>query len=82
MLERTGGTRSEGLGVLAVVAALLVGSAVAAAAQETSLTIYQDGRVAVRRTIPVALPRGTSTVSLDLGGRGDARVPSARAVVG
>jgi hypothetical protein len=70
MLKRTGRMRRACLSALAVGAALLAGSAVAATAQETSLTIYQDGRVLVRRTIPVALVRGASTVSLDLGGRG------------
>lgn len=38
-------------------------------AQETSLTIYQDGRVVVRRTIPTPVPRGTSTLGVDLGAR-------------
>ena len=38
-------------------------------AQETSLTIYSDGRVLVRRTLPVAVPRGTSTIAVDLGVR-------------
>jgi hypothetical protein len=46
-----------------------MGFGAALSAQETSLTIYQDGRVMVRRAIPLALPRGTSTVSVDLGGR-------------
>jgi hypothetical protein len=45
-------------------------SAGAVKAQETSLTIYQDGRVLVRRAFPVQVPRGTSTVSLDLGALG------------
>ena len=53
-----------------LVAVLAVGLGPALSAQETSLTIYQDGRVMVRRTIPLAVPRGTSTVSVDLGGRG------------
>ena len=52
-----------------LVALLAMGSGAALSAQETSLTIYQDGRVMVRRTIPLALPRGTSTVSVNLGGR-------------
>ena len=38
-------------------------------AQETSLTIYQSGQALVRRTVPVAVPRGASTLSLDLGAR-------------
>lgn len=36
-------------------------------AQETSVTIYQDGRVVVRRTIPMAVPRGVTTLAVDLG---------------
>lgn len=38
-------------------------------AQETSLTIYTDGRVVIRRTLPVNVPRGTSTLAVDLGVR-------------
>ncbi len=38
-------------------------------AQETSVTIYQSGRALVRRTFAVAVPRGASTLSLDLGAR-------------
>ena len=38
-------------------------------AQETSLTIYSDGRVLVRRTLSVAVPRGVSTFGADLGAR-------------
>jgi hypothetical protein len=34
---------------------------------QTSLTIYNDGRVLVRRTLPVAIPKGTSTQRLTLG---------------
>ena len=37
--------------------------------QETSVTIYSDGRLLVRRTIPTAVARGTSTVVADLGVR-------------
>lgn len=40
-----------------------------AEAQQTSLTVYQDGRVVVRRALPVAVARGTSTVAADLGVR-------------
>jgi len=40
-----------------------------AVCQETSVTIYSDGRLLVRRTIPVAVARGTSTVVADLGVR-------------
>jgi hypothetical protein len=48
--------------------ALMVGTGVLQA-QETSLTIYQDGRVLVRRAFPLAVPRGTSTLAVDLGTR-------------
>jgi hypothetical protein len=34
---------------------------------QTSLTIYNDGRVLVRRTVPANLPKGTSTQRLALG---------------
>lgn len=34
---------------------------------QTSLTIYNDGRVLMRRTVPVAIPRGSSTQRLTLG---------------
>jgi hypothetical protein len=36
-------------------------------AQETSLTIYQDGRVLVRRTVATPVPRGVTTLPVDLG---------------
>jgi len=52
------------------VAALLVclGSASAAtAAAQTSLTIYNDGRVLVRRSVAVAVPKGSSTQRAALG---------------
>jgi hypothetical protein len=48
-------------------AALLFGAAGIVRAQETSVTIYQSGRVMVRRTIAVTVPRGVSTLSVDLG---------------
>src|SRR5207244_3340450 len=35
---------------------------------QTSLSIYSDGRVVVRRTLPQALPKGRSTLSLKLEG--------------
>ena len=55
--------------------AVLVGLAVSAlfpasavlSAQETSLTIYQDGRVLVRRTVAMPVARGISTLPVDLG---------------
>ncbi|MGH7509388.1 MAG: DUF4139 domain-containing protein [Gemmatimonadales bacterium] len=34
---------------------------------QTSLTIYNDGRVLMRRTLPLAVPRGSSTHRLALG---------------
>ena len=67
--RRAGGpARMAPAALLAVV--LVLGGAAAAAAQETSLTIYQDGRVMVRRALPFAVPRGTTTFAVDLGGRG------------
>jgi hypothetical protein len=36
-------------------------------AQTTSLTIYNDGRVLVRRTLPLSLPKGASSQRLRLG---------------
>jgi hypothetical protein len=62
---------SRAAGPLASVTfALLCAATSMASAQETSLTIYQDGRVMVRRTLAVAVPRGASVASVDLGGRG------------
>ena len=49
---------------LGIVAALLLVPALQA---QTGLTIYNDGRVLVRRTIPAALPAGTTTQRLSLG---------------
>lgn len=61
---------SRKTGVLAgVCAALLLGVAGSVKAQETSLTIYQDGRVLVRRTLSVPVPRGVTTLPVDLGAR-------------
>lgn len=53
-------------GVLGAVALLGAG---ALRAQETSLTIYQDGRVLVRRTLPVQVPVGTDTFSFGMTAR-------------
>lgn len=39
----------------------------AQAPAETGVTIYNDGRVLVRRTLPVAVPRGASTQRVRLG---------------
>jgi hypothetical protein len=46
---------------------LLLGAAPAALGAQTSLTIYNDGRVLVRRTVPVTVPKGTSTQRVTLG---------------
>lgn len=48
----------------ALVAALLPAAPLAA---QTSLTIYQDGRILARRTLPMAVPQGTSQHRLALG---------------
>ncbi|MGA2382161.1 MAG: hypothetical protein ABSG61_01895 [Gemmatimonadales bacterium] len=53
-------------GVLGALSVLWAG---ALKAQETSLTIYQDGRVLVRRTVAVQVPAGTSTLSFGLSAR-------------
>ncbi len=50
-------------------AAAVAAAATALAAQETGLTIYSDGRVIIRRTLPVAVPRGVTTMAVDLGVR-------------
>jgi hypothetical protein len=47
---------------------LLLGSASASAlVAQTSLTIYNDGRVLVRRAVPLAIPKGSSTQRATLG---------------
>ncbi len=46
---------------------LLLGAAPAALGAQTSLTIYNDGRVLMRRTVPVAVPKGASTQRVALG---------------
>ena len=40
---------------------LLLGAAPAVLSGQTSLTIYNDGRVLVRRTVPLTVPKGAST---------------------
>jgi hypothetical protein len=54
-------------GVLLLTALLAATAAARLLAQETSVTIYNDGRVLVRRAVPVSVARGASTVSVDLG---------------
>ena len=47
---------------------LLLGSASGARLDaQTSLTIYNDGRVLVRRSVPMAVPKGASTQRATLG---------------
>jgi hypothetical protein len=46
---------------------LLLGAAPAALAAQSSLTIYNDGRVLVRQTVPVTVPKGSSTQRVTLG---------------
>jgi hypothetical protein len=45
---------------------LLLGAPVPLAAQ-TSLTVYNDGRVLVRREVEVAVPKGSSNQTVTLG---------------
>jgi hypothetical protein len=45
----------------------LASAPLAGAAAQTSLTIYNDGRVLVRRTVPLAVPKGASTQRATLG---------------
>ena len=49
-----------------VEAALLLATALPLSAQ-TGLTVYNSGRVLVRRTLPVAVPKGASDQRLNLG---------------
>ena len=46
---------------------LLAAATAASAAAQTSLTIYNDGRVLVRRTVPLTVPKGRSTQRATLG---------------
>jgi hypothetical protein len=46
---------------------LLLGAAPVALGAQTSLTIYNDGRVLMRRTVPVSVPKGASTQRVALG---------------
>lgn len=52
-------------------ALLVAGAAFLATANEamaqSGITVYNDGRVLVRRTLPVAVPKGTSTQRIELG---------------
>ncbi|MBA3555655.1 MAG: hypothetical protein H0W29_12970 [Gemmatimonadales bacterium] len=64
------GGREIGARTLLVASALvapLCGGLTAPIAAQTSLTIYNDGRVLVRRELPVAVPKGASTHKLAVG---------------
>jgi hypothetical protein len=63
--RQLGGVRVAGI-LLALAAPLPCGPAAPLSAQ-TSLTIYNDGRVLVRRTLQTAIPKGASTQRLPLG---------------
>lgn len=49
------------------VAAVVASSLAAPLSAQTSLTIYNDGRVLVRRSLPVAVPKGNSTQRVPVG---------------
>lgn len=53
--------------VVAPLAALLLAAPLAAQQPATSLTLYQDGRVLVRRAFPVRLPAGPSVQRVPVG---------------
>jgi hypothetical protein len=52
---------------VALVLLLLASTVPAALGAQTSLTIYNDGRVLVRRTVSLAVPKGASTQRVALG---------------
>ena len=62
MAEDTSSVISRQLSVFLVAGILLE----APAAAQTSLSIYSDGRVVVRRTLPQALDKGKNTLTLKL----------------
>ncbi len=64
---RYGGRAAKGAAVAGLLFAALPPYRLTA--QETSLTIYSDGRVLVRRALPIAIARGGSTIGADLGVR-------------
>ena len=53
--------------LIALAAILPLAGALAPLTAQTGLTIYPDGRVLVRRTFPVAVPRGASTPTVPTG---------------
>ncbi|HXE57195.1 MAG TPA: hypothetical protein VNK43_04280 [Gemmatimonadales bacterium] len=67
MIDRSVGGAARRIGTAAALA-LGAAAALAAGAQaQTSVTIYNDGRVLVRRTVAADIPRGVSTQRLPLG---------------
>jgi hypothetical protein len=64
MAEMTSSVVRRPLSVLAIGALALAGPL----AGQTSLSIYSDGRVVVRRTLPQALDKGRNTLTLKLDG--------------
>ena len=54
-------------GLLLVLTVPLPRGPAAPLAAQTSLTIYNDGRVLLRRTVPIAVPKGSSVQRLTLG---------------
>jgi hypothetical protein len=50
-----------------VVAAMLAASLAGPLAAQTSLTVYNDGRVLVRRSLALAVPKGSSTQRVPIG---------------
>ena len=55
------GRHAHSATALLVAGCLSMLPAVRLPAQQTSLTIYNDGRVFARRSLPVAVPKGEST---------------------
>ncbi len=64
-MRRVDGMRGLAAGLLAPL--LLAAGPPAPLSAQTSLTIYNDGRVQVRRAIPAQVPRGSSTHRVELG---------------
>ena len=46
---------------------LMISTVASSLAAQTSLTIYNDGRVLVRRALPLAIPKGSSTQRVPIG---------------
>jgi hypothetical protein len=66
-VRRSGGKKLQSYGASLLILLTVCPPVVSAlAAQETSLTIYQDGSVLVRRQVAQAVTRGTNAISFDL----------------